>query len=68
MQVVNVLKVLTGIWFIILIMQILSGYSSYIAQLPDYLVIVCLLLFSVVVVFEFKKGIERELEKDSSER
>lgn len=62
------LKVLSGIWFIILVMQIVAGFSSYIANLPDYLVIVFMLLFSVPVVYEFKKGIERELEKDSPEQ
>ncbi|MFB4164397.1 hypothetical protein ACE1TI_11330 [Alteribacillus sp. JSM 102045] len=62
----NILKILTGIWFIILMVQVLSAFGRYIAVLPDYLLIVFLLLFSMVIVREFKKGIVRELEKNSS--
>ncbi|WP_240375833.1 hypothetical protein [Bacillus piscicola] len=64
----NVLKVLTSIWFIILVMQVLTGFGAYIVELPDYLLVASLLLFSVFVIHEFRKGIVRELEKDSSER
>ncbi|WP_158734936.1 hypothetical protein [Alteribacillus sp. YIM 98480] len=62
----NILKVLTGIWFIILMVQVLSAYGRYIAEVPDYLLIIFLLLFSGVIIREFKKGIVRELEQNSS--
>ncbi|SDI50315.1 hypothetical protein [Alteribacillus bidgolensis] len=62
----NILKVLTGIWFIILMVQVLSAYGRYIAEVPDYLLIIFLILFSGVIIREFKKGIVRELEQNSS--
>ncbi|WP_139184713.1 hypothetical protein [Alteribacillus persepolensis] len=62
----NILKILTSIWFIILVIQVLSSFGRYIAVIPDYLLIVFLLLFSGIIVYEFKKGITRELEENSS--
>ncbi|MFB5663863.1 hypothetical protein [Alteribacillus sp. HJP-4] len=62
----NILKVLTSIWFIILMVQILSSFSVYIADLSETMVVIFLLLFSFVIVKEFKKGIVKELEGNSS--
>ncbi|MDQ0300754.1 hypothetical protein J2S78_003222 [Salibacterium salarium] len=64
----NILKILTSIWFIILMIQTLVSFGQNIVVIPDYLLITCLFLFAAVMVREFKKGIIRELEKDSSGR
>ncbi|MFZ4453314.1 hypothetical protein [Salibacterium aidingense] len=63
---VNVLKVITSIWFIILMFQILSAFGTTIAEIPEALFLFVMVLFAAVVVREFKKGIVRELEQDSS--
>ncbi|MDA3128810.1 hypothetical protein ACFPTR_01040 [Aliibacillus thermotolerans] len=64
----NALKVLTGMWFILLMTQIVVSFGTYIAPIPDYLLIIMLGLFSLTILYEFRKGILRELKQDSSEQ
>ncbi|RSL31684.1 hypothetical protein D7Z54_19795 [Salibacterium salarium] len=64
----TILKILTSIWFIILMVQTMVSFAVHIAIVPDYILIILLFLFALVMVREFKKGILRELEKDSSGR
>ncbi|MGY4690620.1 hypothetical protein [Salibacterium sp. K-3] len=62
----NLLKILAGVWFILLMFQILSAFAVTFAEVPDYVTVLFMTGFGVVVVREFKRGIVRELEQDSS--
>ncbi|SFP59479.1 hypothetical protein [Salibacterium halotolerans] len=62
----NILKIMTGIWFIMLMFQVLSAYAVTLAGVPDMVTILMMMAFAVVVVREFKRGIVREMEQDSS--
>ncbi|MFD2706427.1 hypothetical protein [Salibacterium lacus] len=62
----NILKIMTGIWFILLMFQVLTSFAVTIAGAPDMVTVLMTAGFAVVVVREFKRGIIREMEQDST--
>ncbi|SFM04653.1 hypothetical protein [Salibacterium qingdaonense] len=62
----NILKIMTGVWFILLMFQILSSFAVTIAGAPDIVTILMTAGFAVVVGREFKRGIVREMKQDST--